>query len=96
MNLMLVILQIKGLFRGAVASIPRAFVGSTSQLLAFDYAKLYLDQYDYFKDKYLLKSFLGSMAGGVAISVMMTPFDLILTRLYNQREYHYFFRDLLL
>jgi hypothetical protein len=26
------------------------------------------------------------MVGGIAISVMMTPFDLIMTRLYNQRE----------
>ncbi|CAH0554859.1 unnamed protein product [Brassicogethes aeneus] len=75
---------VKGLFRGAGASIPRAFVGSTSQLLSFDYAKAYLDNYEYFSGRPLLKSFLGSMVGGVAISVMMTPFDLILTRLYNQ------------
>ncbi|XP_008198494.2 solute carrier family 25 member 35 isoform X1 [Tribolium castaneum] len=75
---------IKGLFRGAGASIPRAFVGSTSQLTSFKYSKEFLNQYDYFSDKPLLTSFCGSMVGGVAISVMMTPFDLIMTRLYNQ------------
>lgn len=49
--------------------------------------KEYLSQYEYFEDKSLLKSFIGSMAGGVAISVMMSPFDLIMTRLYNQRRF---------
>ncbi|XP_018565587.1 solute carrier family 25 member 35-like [Anoplophora glabripennis] len=75
---------VKGLFRGAVASIPRAFFGSISQLSSFEYAKQFLYTYEYFTDKPLLTSFLGSMVGGVAISVVMTPFDLILTRLYNQ------------
>lgn len=31
-------------------------------------------------------SFLASMVGGICISIMVTPFDLILTRLYNQRK----------
>ncbi|XP_056642002.1 solute carrier family 25 member 35-like [Diorhabda sublineata] len=75
---------VKGLFQGVTASMPRGFVGSTSQLIGFDYSKQYLLQYDYFKDKKLLTAFLGSMVGGVAISFAMTPFDLIMTRLYNQ------------
>lgn len=75
------------MFRGAGASIPRAFVGSTSQLTSFDYAKQYLNKYEYFQDKKLLTSFLGSMVGGAFISVAMTPFDLVLTRLYNQRKF---------
>ncbi|KAJ8917716.1 hypothetical protein NQ315_005165 [Exocentrus adspersus] len=75
---------INGLFRGAVASIPRAAFGSVSQLISFEYAKQYLNVYEYFKYRPLLTSFLASMVGGVAISVVMNPFDLILTRLYNQ------------
>lgn len=74
------------MYRGAGASIPRAFVGSVAQLVSFQYAKEYLHQYDYFDNKPRLKTFVGSMVGGVAISVMMNPFDLILTRLYNQRK----------
>ncbi|VEN40126.1 unnamed protein product [Callosobruchus maculatus] len=75
---------VRGLFRGASASVPRAFFGSISQLVSFEYVKQYLHKYDYFKDRMLLTSFLGAMVGGVAISITMTPFDLILTRLYNQ------------
>nr|CAI5827011.1 unnamed protein product [Callosobruchus analis] len=41
-------------------------------------------EHNYFEDKRLLTSFLGAMVGGVAVSITMTPFDLILTRLYNQ------------
>lgn len=75
---------VKGLFQGMTASMPRGFVGSTSQLIAFDYSKQYLLQYNYFKDKKIWTAFLASMVGGVAISFAMTPFDLIMTRLYNQ------------
>ncbi|KAJ3642399.1 hypothetical protein Zmor_025191 [Zophobas morio] len=75
---------IKGLFRGAGGSVPRAFVGSVSQLTSFKYSKEFLNQYEFFSGKPLLTSLCGSMVGGVAISVMMTPFDLIMTRLYNQ------------
>ncbi|KAK4876381.1 hypothetical protein RN001_012803 [Aquatica leii] len=75
---------IKGLFRGAGASIPRAFVGSTSQLTSFAYSKEFLNKYNVFPNSPYLKSFLASMVGGIAISTMITPFDLILTRLYNQ------------
>lgn len=74
----------KGLFRGAGASIPRAFVASTSQLTSFTYCKEFLAKYNVLTDHPYLKSFVASMVGGVAISVMVTPFDLILTRLYNQ------------
>lgn len=48
--------------------------------------KEYLNKYAYFDNKPLLKSFIGSMVGGIAISVMMNPFDFVLTRLYNQRK----------
>ncbi|CAG9815639.1 unnamed protein product [Phaedon cochleariae] len=75
---------IRGLYRGASASVPRTTVGSVFQLGSFEYMKQYLQTYDYFEDKPVLMSFLGSMAGGVAVSVSMTPFDLILTRTYNQ------------
>lgn len=74
---------VRGLYRGALASVPRAFVGGSSQLVSFDYAKRFIE-YAGITENFLLKSFLGSMVGGVVISVAMTPFDLILTRLYNQ------------
>lgn len=61
-------------------------MASTAQLTSFHFAKEWLKNYEQLKDRQLLTSFLASMIGGVSISVMVTPFDLILTRLYNQRK----------
>lgn len=69
-----------------MAAIPRAFVASAAQLTSFHFAKQWLKDYQYLENRRLLTSFLASMIGGVSISVMVTPFDLILTRLYNQRK----------
>ncbi|XP_045473109.1 solute carrier family 25 member 35-like [Harmonia axyridis] len=75
---------LKGFFRGGVAVFPRAFIASVSQLTSFTYTKRYLNKNEYFHDKKILSTFIASMIGGIAISVLVTPFDLILTRLYNQ------------
>ncbi|CAH0554853.1 unnamed protein product [Brassicogethes aeneus] len=75
---------IKGLYRGGVAGIPRASVGSAAQLGTFNYVKEYIQQYENLRGHPYVVSFLGSLVGGVAISIMMTPFDLILTRICNQ------------
>lgn len=74
----------KGLFRGSAAVVPRAFIASTSQLTSFNYTKEWLNELATFKSHPFLVSFLGSMIGGIVISVMVTPFDLVLMRLYNQ------------
>ncbi|XP_060528398.1 solute carrier family 25 member 35-like [Cylas formicarius] len=74
---------VRGLFRGGAASVPRAFVGGSAQLISFEYAKQLIQSYG-ITEHFLLKSFLGSMVGGVSLTIAMTPFDLILTRLYNQ------------
>ncbi|XP_017781807.1 PREDICTED: solute carrier family 25 member 35-like [Nicrophorus vespilloides] len=75
---------VTGLFRGASAAIPRAFFGSTAQLTSFNYCKVWLANYDFFKGKPLSSTFAASMVGGIVVAVVMTPFDLISTRLYNQ------------
>ena len=59
-------------------------MGSTSQLTSFAYCKEFMRKYDILQNSPLIMSFVASMVGGVAISVMMTPFDLVATRLYNQ------------
>lgn len=84
--LILMIFQLQGFFRGGVAVFPRAFIASVSQLTSFTYTKRYLNKNEYFHDKKILSTFIASMIGGIAISVLVTPFDLILTRLYNQRK----------
>ncbi|KAK9879898.1 hypothetical protein WA026_008400 [Henosepilachna vigintioctopunctata] len=75
---------VKGLFRGGVAVFPRAFVASVSQLTSFTYSKEFLRKYPYLENKKILTTFISSFIGGTAISVFVTPFDLVLTRIYNQ------------
>lgn len=75
---------VKGLFRGASAAVPRAFVGSMTQLTSFTYCKEWLRNHEMFEGSALLTAFTSSMVGGVAVALTMTPFDLISTRLYNQ------------
>lgn len=74
----------KGLYRGVEATIPRAAVGSTFQLTSFSLCKEYMFANKIFVDSPLAMSFCASMVGGVAISLAMTPFDLVTTRIYNQ------------
>lgn len=76
--------QVKGLFRGCVSSIPRAIVGSASQLTSFEFAKQWLKKNGYFEGSIILQLFVASMIGGINVTIMMTPFDLVATRLYNQ------------
>lgn len=73
-----------GLFRGSSASLPRAFFGSTAQLTSFDYCKQWLHNYPEFRKSPLLTTLVSSLVGGVAVAVVMTPFDLVSTRIYNQ------------
>lgn len=74
---------IRGFFRGATASLPRAFI-STSQLTTFAVAKESLSKFESFKSNPLLTTFLASNAAGIVLSLTMTPFDMVLTKMYKQ------------
>lgn len=74
---------LRGFFRGATASLPRAFIG-TSQLTSFALAKENLNKFDTFQRSPLLTTFLASSLAGVVLSVAMTPFEMVLTKLYKQ------------
>ncbi|KAF5292637.1 hypothetical protein FQA39_LY13970 [Lamprigera yunnana] len=75
---------VKGLFRGTFSATPKYFVGSTSQLTAFNYCKTWLNTYPLYLESPLLTAFTASFIGGFVASILNTPFDLISTRLYNQ------------
>nr|CAD7607498.1 unnamed protein product [Timema genevievae] len=75
---------VPGLWRGVIGAMPRSAVGSASQLVSFSTCKEVLDGYQVFREKPLLNFFVSSMVGGVFISVFMTPFDVVMTRMYNQ------------
>ncbi|XP_014211319.1 solute carrier family 25 member 35-like [Copidosoma floridanum] len=73
-----------GLYRGWYANLPKTFIGSATQLTVFGIVTDWLKPYDAFKDKPLLLTFVGSLISGCCLGVVMQPFDVISTRLYNQ------------
>ncbi|XP_065173330.1 solute carrier family 25 member 35-like [Atheta coriaria] len=75
---------VKGLWRGGYGTMLRAVFGSSAQLTSFAMSKDVLSQYDLFKSSPLLTSFVASVMGGFFQTAMITPFDLISTRIYNQ------------
>nr|XP_023021255.1 solute carrier family 25 member 35-like [Leptinotarsa decemlineata] len=74
---------IRGFFRGATASLPRAFIG-TSQLTSFAVAKESLNKFETFQQHPLFTTVLAGTAAGVVLSMAMTPFDMVLTNMYKQ------------
>ncbi|KAK8745523.1 hypothetical protein OTU49_000241 [Cherax quadricarinatus] len=75
---------IRGLWRGAVSSIPRVGVGSASQLFTYSKSKDWLEQYGFYARDSWQSTFFGAMASGLVIASCMSPFDVIATRIYNQ------------
>lgn len=74
----------RGLYKGCVASLPKAFLGSTAQLTTFEYTKDVLIEQKIFQDSYLKQSLVASMLGGLVVATVMAPFDVAMTRIYNQ------------
>ncbi|EGV61586.1 Mitochondrial oxaloacetate carrier protein [Yamadazyma tenuis] len=76
---------IKGLFRGVDAAILRTGAGSSTQLPSYFYAKsLVIDNHIVAEDSILVHLIASSVAG-LAVAVMMNPWDVVLTRVYNQK-----------
>lgn len=74
---------IPGLWRGSVAALPRAALGSGAQIATFGKTKALLVQYDLVTQP-TLNSFAAGLIAGSIMSVAITPPDVITTRLYNQ------------
>ncbi|KAK4876380.1 hypothetical protein RN001_012802 [Aquatica leii] len=75
---------VRGLWRGANGTMLRALAGSSAQLTSFAMMKDVLNQYSFFRDSPMLRTFTASIIGGIFQVISMTPFDLVSTRLYNQ------------
>lgn len=74
-----------GLWRGASASITRVMVGSATQLSTYDLLKTKL-QSNYGITEGIGLSAASSFATGIFVCFAMNPFDVISTRLYNQKS----------
>ncbi|KAI7834918.1 putative mitochondrial inner membrane oxaloacetate transporter [Kickxella alabastrina] len=79
---------LRGLYRGMDASMMRAGAGSSVQLATYDQCK------DYIADKLahrglnhdsMMTHFLASMVTGFFVCTVMNPFDVVSTRMYNQK-----------
>ncbi|KAM6174327.1 solute carrier family 25 member 35 isoform 2-T2 [Erethizon dorsatum] len=73
-----------GLWRGALGSLPRVFVGSSTQLCTFSSTKDLLSQWEIFPPQSWKVALAAAMVSGIAVVLAMTPFDVASTRLYNQ------------
>ncbi|XP_048038018.1 solute carrier family 25 member 34 [Megalobrama amblycephala] len=75
---------VTGLWRGVNGAVPRVTVGSAAQLATFSSAKDWVTRAQWFSPHSCLTALIAAMISGVAVTITMTPFDVISTRLYNQ------------
>ncbi|XP_043268957.1 solute carrier family 25 member 35-like [Venturia canescens] len=75
---------IVALFRGWQAAIPRLFVGGSTQLTTFSLASDWLKSINAFPDQPTTQTFMAALMAGNCVAVVMQPFDVVATRLYNQ------------
>lgn len=73
-----------GLWRGVGGAVPRVMVGSAAQLATFASAKAWVQERQWFPEDSWLVALAGGMVSSIAVVAVMTPFDVVSTRLYNQ------------
>lgn len=73
-----------GLFRGVDAAILRTGAGSSVQLPIYNTTKNFLLQNDIMKEGTALH-LLSSTVTGLGVGIVMNPWDVVLTRVYNQK-----------
>ncbi|XP_037357353.1 solute carrier family 25 member 34 [Talpa occidentalis] len=73
-----------GLWRGVGGAVPRVMVGSAAQLATFASAKAWVQERQWLPEDSWLVALAGGMISSIAVVAVMTPFDVISTRLYNQ------------
>ncbi|XP_055438587.1 solute carrier family 25 member 34 isoform X2 [Bubalus kerabau] len=73
-----------GLWRGVGGAVPRVMVGSAAQLATFASAKAWVQEQQWLPEDSWLVALAGGMISSIAVVAVMTPFDVVSTRLYNQ------------
>lgn len=76
---------VKGLFRGVDAAILRTGAGSSTQLPAYFYTKNVVVNSGIIDPNSILVHFISSSVAGFAVAIVMNPWDVVLTRVYNQK-----------
>ena len=75
-----------GLWRGSDASMLRTGVGSAVQLPSYELIKLLLVEKNLFEPSSPALHFVSSLGTGLLICLAMNPFDVAMTRMYNQQD----------
>lgn len=75
---------IYGLYRGIGGNVPRAFIGSGIQLGTFGPIKELLLKNNIGRNSDGLNAFVAGVVSGSTTTVVVTPIDILQTRLYNQ------------
>lgn len=75
---------VRGLFRGVDAAMLRTGIGSAVQLPIYNICKNFLLKHDLMSDGTALH-LMSSTAAGLGVGVVMNPWDVVLTRVYNQK-----------
>jgi solute carrier family 25 protein 34/35 len=74
---------LRGFYRGVSASMLRTTAGSAAQLSSYDWCKAHLVSAGY--DDGMGVYLTSAMTSGVIACLVMNPFDVVMTRLYNQK-----------
>lgn len=73
----------KGLYRGVDAAILRTGAGSSVQLPIYNWAKSIIEKYQLASGP--TQHLLASAVSGLGVCVVMNPWDVLMTRMYNQK-----------
>ena len=77
---------VRGLFRGVDASMLRTGVGSAVQLPSYDIIKYNMALTGFFDTSGAPLHFAASLATSFLVCLAMNPFDVLMTRMYNQKD----------
>lgn len=75
----------KGLYRGVDAAILRTGAGSAAQLPTYYLTKSFLLKHNLAKENTFTLNFISSIMAGLGVAIVMNPWDVVLTRMYNQK-----------
>lgn len=76
---------IKGWFRGTDAAVLRTGAGSAAQLPVYNFTKNYLVNNNLIENGSVGLHLASSSMAGLGVAIVMNPWDVVLTRLYNQK-----------
>nr|XP_029725271.1 solute carrier family 25 member 35-like [Aedes albopictus] len=75
---------VKGLYRGYTAHLTRVSLGSSVQMTSFAMAKDFFVQYEIFQKSVALHALAASSVAGLFMCLLMSPVDVVTTRMTNQ------------